>query len=97
MSHKKKITEAHLSAESGKTVSTKNDNQNEPMDVELNPDKAKKTDPVDMSTDKNLDDQTKVIDCKKKHTISDEDLNNFKNSISYVSKNCIQFILLMMC
>jgi len=63
-------------------------NSQESMDIEPNTDdKAEKSERINMSTyQKNLDNEFQTKDNNKKPTLSNEDLNNFKNSISYVSK-----------
>jgi len=62
-------------------------NPQESMEIEPNTDNtAEKSEPINMSTyQKNLDNDPKAID-KNKPTLTNEDLINFKNSISYVSK-----------
>jgi len=66
----------------------------ETMDIEPNTNNiVEKSEPINMSTDKNnLDNVSKSKDNNKKPTLSNEDLNNFKNSISYVSKISIIFL-----
>lgn len=58
------------------------------MDVEINTDdSAVKTESINKSTfQKNTDDNNQAVDNKKRPTLTNEDLDNFKNSISYVSK-----------
>lgn len=58
------------------------------MDIEPNTDDiAEKSEYINMSTSqKNLDYESKAKENDKKPTLTNEDLNNFKNSISYVSK-----------
>jgi len=64
------------------------------MDIEPNANNTvEKSEPINMSTyQNNLDDVSKSKDTNKKPTLSNEDLNNFKNSISYVSKISIIFL-----
>lgn len=58
--------------------------QQKSMDVELNVDSAVvKDQPINMSIQKN---DAKIIEKNIKPTLSNEDLKNFKNSISYVSQ-----------
>lgn len=62
-------------------------NLQESIDIEPNTDIAEESEPINMSTyQKNLDNDPKALDNKKKPTLTNEDLNNFKKSICYVSK-----------
>lgn len=58
------------------------------MDIDINADSsAVKNEPVNESTfQKNTDDNSQAVDNKKRPTLTNEDLDNFKNSISYVSE-----------
>lgn len=77
----REINANELAVESPKIVET---NPLESMDIEPNSDDiAEKSESMHQ---KNLDGEFKAKDNNKKPTLSDEDLNNFKNSISYVSK-----------
>lgn len=59
----------------------------EPMDVEINEDHtAENTQPITKSTFQNNLENNKVEDENKKPTLTNEVLENFKKSISYVSK-----------
>ncbi|XP_025204254.1 tether containing UBX domain for GLUT4 isoform X2 [Melanaphis sacchari] len=60
----------------------------ETKDIETNTnDTVEKSEPINMSTyQKNLDNDPKAKDSNKKPTLSNEDLNNFKNSISYLDE-----------
>jgi hypothetical protein len=64
-----------------------NNQKIELMDIESNVDgKNIKDDSVNMlGFSENIDNNTKVTESKKKPILTDEDLNNFKKSISYVS------------
>lgn len=66
----------------------------ETMDIEPNANNTiEKSEPINMSTyQNNLNNISKSKDNNKKPTLSNEDLNNFKNSISYVSKISIIFL-----
>lgn len=75
--------------ESVKVVAT---NPQESMDIEPNTNVAEESKPIKMSTDpKNFDIDPKALDGKIKPTLTNEDLDNFKKSISYVSKIPINF------
>jgi len=54
------------------------------MDFELD-DKSTVMKSENMSKNNNSDDSTNSVVTKKKPTLTEEDLNHFKNSISYVS------------
>jgi len=64
------------------------------MDIEPTTDETvEKSEPINMSSyQKNLDNDSKEKDSNKKPTLSNEDLNNFKKSISYVSKIPVIFL-----
>lgn len=67
-------------------------NPQESMDIEPNTNVAEESEPIKMSTDpKNFDIDPKALDGKIKPTLTNEDLDNFKKSISYVSKIPINF------
>lgn len=85
LGHRETNTNELSSVESTKAVST---NLQESMDVDPNTDDiAEESEPINISTyQKNLDIDSEVIDNKKKPTLSNEDLNNFKNSISYLDE-----------
>lgn len=55
------------------------------MDIDGTTVKDKSVNMLDCS--ENIDNNTEVTDSKKKPTLTDDDLNNFKKSISYVSIN----------
>jgi len=62
-------------------------NPQESMDIEPNTDIAEESEPINMSPcQKNFNNDPKASDDKQKPTLSNEDLINFKKSISYVSK-----------
>ncbi|XP_029343426.1 tether containing UBX domain for GLUT4 [Acyrthosiphon pisum] len=57
------------------------------MDIEPNTDKAEESEPINMSTcQKNFDNDPKALDNEKKPTLTNEDLINFKKSISYLDE-----------
>ncbi|KAL5243257.1 hypothetical protein ACI65C_010667 [Semiaphis heraclei] len=77
----REINANELAVESPKIVET---NPLESMDIEPNSDDiAEKSESMHQ---KNLDGEFKAKDNNKKPTLSDEDLNNFKNSISYLDE-----------
>lgn len=89
LGHKEKSPEISSSVKPEDLIETKhvNNQQPEPMDIELKPDdSAVKTEPINMSTfQKNTHNDSQAVDNKKRPTLTDEDLDNFKSSISYVS------------
>lgn len=82
LGHREQTTEISSNIKPKNLVTTNqpvNDQQQEPMDFELNENETT------MKYQK-TGDATKIVKNKKKPVLTDEDLNNFKNSISYVSK-----------
>lgn len=72
------ISETSSSVQSSNLIKQfKNRQQQESMDIELNSDdKTTKTEPIN---------KTVTVDKKKKPVLTDKDLSDFKNSITYVS------------
>lgn len=69
------------------TQQSEDDQLPEPMDIEINEDcTVENIQPITMSTFQKDQDNNKVEDEKKKPTLTNEDLENFKKSISYVGK-----------
>ncbi|XP_060867673.1 tether containing UBX domain for GLUT4 [Metopolophium dirhodum] len=84
LGHKETNTNELSSVESAKVVAT---NPQESMDIEPNSDIAEESETINMSTcQKNFDNDPKALDNKKKPTLTNEDLINFKKSISYLDE-----------
>jgi len=89
LGHGEKATNKFPSVEPSNLVEAKqNDPQQTPMDFELNENStAVKSQPIIESECQNyLDNNTKTTNNKTKPTLTDEDLNNFKNSITYLDE-----------
>ncbi|XP_060842110.1 tether containing UBX domain for GLUT4 [Rhopalosiphum padi] len=85
LGHKETKTNASPSVESANVTTT---GPQETMDIEPTTDETvEKSEPINMSSyQKNLDNDSKEKDSNKKPTLSNEDLNNFKKSISYLDE-----------
>lgn len=86
-------SEISLSVDTEDLIKTKHvNNEQEPMDIKSD-DTDVKTEPINMSTlQNNIDNNSQTVNDKKKPTLTNEDLDNFKSSISYVSfQTCYYF------